>query len=51
MYKVMLNLSHTNHLGMKRSGALVATYSCERQAQPSNLFAGILPTDWEEAGP
>lgn len=47
----MLSLSHTKHLGTKRFGAAAVAYSCERQVQPSNLFAGILPTDWEGAGP
>lgn len=46
----MLTLSHKTHLGTKRSSASLAMYSCDRAAQPSNLFAGILPT-WEEAGP
>jgi len=40
------------HRGTKRFGAAAATYSCERQGQPSiDLFAGLLPTNWEEAGP
>lgn len=40
------------HLGTKRFGASAEVYSCERQGQPStDLFAGILPANWEEAGP
>jgi hypothetical protein len=38
----------------KRSGAaaVVCALSYGRQGQPSNhIFAGLLPTDWEEAGP
>lgn len=41
------------HQGTERFGASALVYSCaKRQGQPSiNLFAGLLPTDWEEAGP
>jgi hypothetical protein len=56
MYRIessMLTKSHVrNHQGTKRSGASASMYSCVRQGQPSNaIFAGLLPTDWEEAGP
>ncbi len=40
------------HRGMKRIGAIAAVYSrVEDQGTPSALFAGCLPTNWEEAGP
>lgn len=44
--------SHMTHLRTKRFGALSTVYSCELQGQPStDRFAGILPANWEGAGP
>ncbi len=40
------------HRGTKRSGAIAAVYTCERQGQPSDrTFAGSLLINWEGAGP
>lgn len=41
------------HHEMKRFGAVAAVYSQadRREGTPSILFAGCLPTNWEEAGP
>lgn len=38
--------------GTKCSGISLVGYTCDRQEQPSiRLFAGLLPANWEGAGP
>lgn len=49
----MRRLSTANlHQAAKRIGAVAAVYSrVDIQGTPSLMFAGCLPTNWEEAGP